>query len=261
MTLDRLETLEAIQRLAVRLIATSPAGEGLRLVGGLRYRLLDGSCRSSIDIDYHWDGSLERKRDEVLSLFRKKLLPELRQRLGHDGTVEPFTGPDAVSPAVKTIVLAAYRLESPGSRIEVPVDITRIACLDPPVARTAQGTVYLTASDADMAESKVIALLERTFTQDRDLLDLFLFQDELPADARARLGKKLARLSVSRREAARRLRELHDASNVHSRGIDRILEEQVDAPAAASLRSAGGGKMVCDLVLKVLDKLLGRVRR
>ncbi len=258
---DRLQGLETIQQLVAKLVATSPPGEGLRLVGGLRYRLLDGSCRSSLDIDYHWDKSLERKRDEVLALVRKKLLPELRQRLGYDGAAEPLAGPDADSPAVKTIALAAYRLDTPGSRIEVPIDVTRIACLDPPVVRTARGTVYLTASDADMAESKVIALVRRTFTQDRDLLDLFLFQDALAPAASARLKKKLAKLSVTRREMEKQLQALHDAADLHARGVDRIIEEQVDGPAAANLQSAGGGKMVCGAVLALLDKLLRKAGR
>lgn len=166
-----LETLEAIQQMAARLVATSPAGEGLRLVGGLRYRLLDGSCRSSLDIDYHWPGDLRKRRDELL------------------------------------------------------------------------------------------AFLEQTFTQDRDLLDLFLFRGELPPDARSRLGKKLATLSVPRRKIEQQLRALYDAADVHARGVDRIIQEQVDRPAAVNLSAAGGGKMVCEAVLARLGKLLGKARR
>lgn len=261
MDVQPLETLEALQRMVARLVATSPAGEGLRLVGGMRYRLLDGSCRTSLDIDYHWDGDLEAKRDEILALFEKKLLPEVRRRLGHDGAAEPLMGPDADSPSVKTIALWACRLDVPGSRIELPVDVTRIACLDPPVARTIGGTVYLTASDADMAESKVIALVERVFTQDRDLLDLFLFQSALPPDARTRLKKKLSRLAVAGKGVEKRLEALRAGAGVRARGVDRIIEEQVDGPAAANLKAAGGGKVICATVLALLRKLLGNARR
>ena len=255
------ETLETVQRMVARLVATSPAGEGLRLVGGLRYRLLDASCRASLDIDYHWDGDLERKRDEILGLLQKKLLPEVRRLLGYDGSAQPLVGPDADSPSVKTIALALYRLDVAGSRVEIPVDITRIACLDAPVVRTTGGTVYLTTSDADMAESKVIALVQRVFTQDRDLLDLFLFHGALPTDARDRLKRKLATLAVARGDVEKRLLALRESADVHARGVDRIIREQVDGPAAANLKAAGGGKMVCATVLQVLDKLAGKARR
>jgi len=251
---------EAVQRLVARLIATSPAGEGLRLVGGLRYRLLDGSCRESLDIDYHWDGDLEKKRDQVLSALRKRLLPEAKRLFGYDGTMEPLTGPGAESPLVKSIALAVFKPDLPGSRIELPVDFTRIVCLDPPVARTAGGTVYLTASDADMVESKVIALLARTFVQDRDLLDLFLFRSALPPDREARLEKKLSLLSVTRKDAEERLVRLRQNADVHARGVDRIISEQVDGPAAANLKAAGGGKMACETVLGLLEDVIGKAR-
>jgi len=250
------DVLEPVQRMVARLVATSPAGEGLRLVGGLRYRLLDGSCRVSRGIDYHWDGDLVKKRDELLKVLRKKLLPEVKRCLGYDGTADPLVGPDADSHKVKTVSLSVYKLDVSGSRIELPVDVTRIVCLDPPVARTAGGTVYLTASDADMAESKVIALLERTFVQDRDLLDLFLFQDELPPDASARLHKKLSLLSVEPADAKERLDRMRKSAVVHARGVDRIIREQVDGPAAVNLEKAGGGKVVCEAVLTLLERLL-----
>ena len=255
------ETFETIQRMVARLVATSPAGEGLRLVGGFRYRLLDGSCRRSLDIDYHWDGDLVRKRDEILVLLRKKLLPEMRRRLDRDGSAEPAAGPDADSPAVKSIALAAYRADVPGSRLELPVDVVRISCLDPPEVRTASGVVFLTASDADMAESKVIALVERVFIQDRDLLDLFLFQGALPPDARGRLLKKLSKLGISRAHIERRRRALRENADVRARGVARIIEEQVDEPAAANLKAAGDGKMVCSVVLELLERLLRKGKR
>lgn len=251
---------EALQELVARLVATSPVGEGLRLVGGLRYRLLDGSCRSSVDIDYHWEGDLERKRDEILGVVRKKLLPEVKRRLGYDGRAEPLAGPDADSPTVKTIVLAFFQLERPGSRIELPVEITRIACLDPPVVRTVRGTVYLTASDADLVESKVIALLQRVFVQDRDILDLFLFRDALLPEAGARLERKLSMLSIERESVERRLLALREHLDVSARGVDAVIREQVDGPAAENLRLAGGGRMVAETVIRLVGNLLGEAR-
>jgi hypothetical protein len=41
----RREQIEQLQIEVARLVATSPAGERLRLIGGFRYRLLDRSCR------------------------------------------------------------------------------------------------------------------------------------------------------------------------------------------------------------------------
>ena len=48
----RRELLEKTQALAARLVATSPAGEKLRLIGGLRRRLLDSSARFSLELHY-----------------------------------------------------------------------------------------------------------------------------------------------------------------------------------------------------------------
>ena len=57
---------EAIQGLIVRTLATNPAGHRLCLIGGFRYRLLDGSARRSVDVDYHWEGDLVAKQREVI---------------------------------------------------------------------------------------------------------------------------------------------------------------------------------------------------
>lgn len=57
------------------------------------------------------------------------------------------------------IELACWRLGSDLGRIEIPIDIIRIECLDPPTVRTADGIVYRTVSNADMIESKVLAFV------------------------------------------------------------------------------------------------------
>ena len=147
-------TIERIQTLTVRILATHPAGCGLCLVGGFRYRLLNESARASSDIDYHWEGDLQSKQEEIIDLFRSKLLPEVKRQFSYDGDVRPAMGPDAESPVVRTVDLAFYRAQEPGSRIEIPVDIMSVARLDPPMVRTVEGTVLLTVSDADMIESK-----------------------------------------------------------------------------------------------------------
>lgn len=253
--------VETIQRLVTQRIAISPPGEGLSLVGGIRYRLLDGSCRASVDIDYHWEGDLETKRNEILDLLQKKLLPEVKRRLHYDGSVSPLEGPGEDGPLVKTATLALFRRDRAASRVEIPIDVTRISCLDPPVVRTVAGTVYLTASDADMVESKALALLQRVFTEARDFLDLFLFQSAIPPDAARRLHAKLSTLSASGEQTADRLERLRRTLDVHARSVDRIIEAQVDPAAAANLRRAGGGATICDSVLRVLARLLTETDR
>jgi len=135
MQIERTRLIEEIQRLTVGLIAINPAGHKLCLIGGSRYRLLNRSCRTSLDIDYHWDGDLESKLTEIMEFLRAKILPEVKRRFGFDGDVRKATGPDADSPCVKTVAMAFYRTGEAGERIELPVKITNIPCLDAPVVR------------------------------------------------------------------------------------------------------------------------------
>lgn len=58
---DRVIVVEDILRSVAKLIATSPAGHKLRVIGGFRHRLLNNSCRTSLDLDldYHWDDQID----------------------------------------------------------------------------------------------------------------------------------------------------------------------------------------------------------
>ncbi|MBN1672619.1 MAG: hypothetical protein JXR37_16375 [Kiritimatiellae bacterium] len=241
----------------VRLVATNPPGRGLLLIGGFRYRFLDRAARRSLDVDYHWGGNLAGKQGELLRLFERRLIPEVRQRLEHEGSVRAATGPEADSPAVRIIDLAFWQHNVPHSRIEIPVEITKIVCLDPVEVRTADGIVYPTVSDADMIESKLIALLVRTFVQHRDLVDLFLFSNSLLPDVGKRLGHKLEVLGVSLQTVADRRRSLEQNRTRHARAIEQVVNEQVDADVAANIRAAGGGATILDAVLEVLERVLG----
>ncbi len=107
-----------------------------------------------------------------------------------------------------------------------------------------------------MIESKIIALVNRAFTQVRDVLDIFLFQDSLRPDASARLSRKFRTLSLSPADVIRRLGRLQDAASVHVREIERILDEQVDPAVAANLRVAGGAAMIWDGVMRLLIERL-----
>jgi hypothetical protein len=158
--------------------------------------------------------------------------------------------------------MAFYRSAESGSRIEIPLEITHVPRFDAPVVRTVAGVVFLTISDADMIESKILAVLNRVFSQARDILDVFLFQDSLPSDARERLSQKFAELNLSSGDVLERLGRLRNSQAVQVREIERVLETQVDPPVAANLRLAGGAQMIWDQVLcRLMDRLVSREER
>jgi len=248
--------VQRIQRLTARIVATHPVGHQLHLIGGYRYRLLDASSRASVDIDYHWEGDLDNKQAELVEVLRKQLLPDVKWQFDYDGDIRSAGGPAAESPAVRIVDMAFYRSTEQGSRIEIPLEITQIPRLDPPVVRTVAGTVFLTVSDADMIESKIVAVMNRRFTQARDAVDIFLFQDSLPPDAAGRLSQKFGGLSLSPADVNKQLGRLQAASSVHIREIDAILDTQVDPAVAANLRVAGGAAMVWERVMRLLTERL-----
>lgn len=257
---DVVASIERIQLIAARMLATHPVGQGLCLVGGFRYRLLNESARASGDIDYHWEGDLQKKQKEIVEAFQSKLLPEVRRQLGYDGDVRPAAGPDAELPVVRTVELAFYRTEEPGSRIEIPVDILCVARLDSPIVRTMAGTVFLTVSDADMIESKVLACFSRSFLQVRDVLDIFLFQDALRPDSPGRLSQKLSKLALSPTKALKKLDKLASSRTVHVREIERLLDEQVEPAVRANLLAAGGAAMIWNSVMSRLYEILVKAK-
>jgi hypothetical protein len=257
---DTATVVERIQRAAARIIATHPAGHQLCLIGGYRYRLLNASARASIDIDYHWEGDLQRKQIEIVELLRGKLPPEVTRELGYDGDIRPAAGPEAESPAARIVEMAFYRVQDAGSRIEIPVEITSVARHDAPIVKTIAGTVFLTISDGDMIESKILACLNRPFFQARDILDIFLFQDTLPPDAPGRLSKKLKQLGLRLDAAIEKLDTLEKSRTVHVRAIDRLLAEQVNPAVSANLLAAGGAVMVWDAVMRLLREILVKAK-
>src|SRR6266850_2256114 len=132
------QEIERIQRIIVRTIATSPAGVNLLLIGGLRFRLLDHSERFSVDIDYHWGADLDAKQEELLNLCRRHVLEQVRREVSYEGSVSIRKGREAESPNARFLDLRFWRKDS---AFEIPIEITTILCLDPPVVRTADGTV------------------------------------------------------------------------------------------------------------------------
>lgn len=247
----------AIQKEIVRLVATSPAGHNLILIGGFRYRFLDASARVSKDVDYHWEGELVAKQRELVTLFRKRLVPALRRQFSMDGSADPATGPDAESPAVTSVVVAAWKAGVPYSRIEIPVEVTRVAHADRMEVRTMDGVVYPTLSDADLAESKIIAVFRRNTLAHRDLVDLFLFGNRVAPDAPKRLAKKFKQTGVTMPVVRKRLDDLKRHAAYHARSVQAVIDAQLDPVAAASIRSAGGGAMVLRTVAAMLRKNTG----
>lgn len=250
---SKIQETDRLQRVVTRLVANSPAGVGLLLIGGFRYRLLDGSQRFSVDIDYHWGGDLEAKQRDLLSLCRRVILGQVRRQLGYEGSASLRTGPDADSPAAKFVDLRFWKGDL---QVEVPLEVTQIICLDPPIIRTADGTVYPTPSDADLIESKIIAILNRIFLQHRDLVDLFLFGDNLPPDAMARLDQKLAILRVNGEAIARRLQDLRENRDYHAGAIQKVIVEQMEPAVAQQINTGGGGNAVLDSALDLLKRVL-----
>lgn len=240
-----------MQRVVARLVAISPAGVNLLLIGGFRYRLLDNSQRFSVDIDYHWGGDLDAKQQELLALCRRVILGQVRRELGYEGSVSVRAGPDADSPNARLVDLRFWKGTT---HIEIPLEVTQILCLDPPIIRTAGGTVHPTPSDADLIESKVIAVLNRIFLQHRDLVDIFLYGDKLRTDSPARLKQKLERMELRPEMVAQRLKDLQENREYHATAIQKVIDQQMDPTVAQQVSSGGGGRAVLDSALDLILK-------
>ena len=256
MTAEKQKEAEAIQRVVAQYVATHPVGRNLALIGGFRYRLLDASVRTSDDIDYHWAGDLEEKQEGLIDSFRRGLLTEVSRLLGYSGRVNARTGPDADSPAVRVVDLSFWKDDVPHSRIEIPVEVTRMTCADPVEVRTAGGTIYATASEGDMIESKVIAILGRITLKHRDIVDVFLFQDRFRSDSAERLKSKMRALRMNDNDIEKRVRDLQEYSDYHAKAIREVIDTQLDPEAAAQLNDSGGGGMVLDTVMSILNRYI-----
>lgn len=248
------QIIEMIQKMAAKTVATNPAGYRLCLIGGFRYRLLDLSARMSTDIDYHFEADPVTKQDELISLFQRKLIPEVKRRLDYDGSALAATGPEADSPAVRIINLAFWKINTPNSRIEIPVEITRLICLDKIIVRTAEGVVYPTPSDADLIENKLIGTFNRHILQHRDMLDIFLFSNQFIAESPARIMKKMNQIEINKKDVQYRFSDLKNNLSRHAKSIDRIITSQFEQATAANLQFAGGGKMILKEVINILEK-------
>lgn len=141
------------------------------------------------------------------------------------------------------------------THIEIPLEVTQIVCLDPSIIRTASGTVHPTPSDADLIESKVIAVLNRIFLQHRDLVDIFLYGDKLRSDSPARLKQKMARMQLRPETVARRLKDLHENRDYHAAAIQKVIDEQMDSAVVQQMNAGGGGRAVLDSALNPIMRV------
>jgi len=247
---------EVIQQAIARTIATHPVGRNLTLIGGFRYRFLDNSVRTSDDIDYHWIGDLAEKQKELIDFSRRVLLPEIFRRYGYSGSANALTGPDANSPVVRVVDLAFWKDGAPYSRIEIPVELTRIVCADPIEVRTAGGTIYATASEGDMIESKVIAIFGRITLRHRDIVDVFLFQDRFLPDSDLRLKSKLQAAGITSNDTEKQMMQFQTDRDYHAKATQAVIDAQLDPEAAVQLNDAGGGEMVLNKVIGILKRYI-----
>jgi predicted nucleotidyltransferase component of viral defense system len=241
------DTLERLQKKIAKTIA-SGSGRQLLLIGGFRYRLIDNSIRQSMDIDYHCLENIDEVKKSLISLFNRRLFPEIKREFGLDGSI---IGKTDLEKTEYTIELSFYNQTS---RFEIPVDLINITCMDNPEIRIINGLIYLTVSDADMVESKILSLISRL--QDRDLLDLYLFKDRLLPNSANRLQKKLNVLNLSVSELTKLIKILQKNYTLHVKNLNKIIEERVNKNMQEMLQSVGTNSIL-DSIIELLKTIKG----
>jgi|WetSurMetagenome_2_1015567.scaffolds.fasta_scaffold68510_2 hypothetical protein len=242
---EQLSTIERLQRLIAQTIARE-SGEKLLLIGGFRYRLLDKSIRQSIDIDYHCPGDLEKIKIPLLSLFQRRLFPEVKREIGMECSFLDK------SELFITLELSFYNQRE---RIEIPVDIVTIPCSDAPETRTVGGTIYLTASDADMVESKIISLMSRSFFQTRDMVDLYLFKSFILPESMDRVQQKMITIGLTKEHADTLIKDLQKNRAFHVRNLDKVIDERIDKNMRPLIRMNNGVDSILDFAMETLRKI------
>ena len=115
--------------------------------------------------------------------------------------------------------------------------------------------MHATPSDADVIESKIIAVLNRIFLRHRDLVDVFLYGDKLRPDSPARLKRKLAKLQLRRAAAAARLKDLQEHREYHAKAVQKVINEHMEAAVARQMNAGGGGRTILDSALDSLARV------
>lgn len=254
---DKINDVELIQRIVAGYVAMHPVGGNLMLIGGFRYRLLDASVRVSADVDYHWAGDLTQKQSELVECSRRVIIPRVKRELGYSGRADAAVGPNADSPAVSIVNLSFWKEDTEYSRIEIPIEVTRIICIDSPEVRTIAGKIYATVSDGDMIESKVIALFGRERIKHRDIVDIFLFQSVFLPDSKERLKSKFEELGFTSSYISKRMKDIQKYYDYNVAAVQEVIDMQLEVNAANQINGSGGGKMVLDSVLSRIQPYIG----
>ena len=105
-------------------------------------------------------------------------------------------------------------------------------------------------------ESKVISLFSRQTIEERDLIDLFLFENQLAPNSAERIAEKLSRSSITHLWVKEKLHNMVASRDCHICAIKEIIEDQLDPQAAAHIKEAGGAPLIFDRVGEVLQKRL-----
>jgi hypothetical protein len=244
MTPER-DQVETLQRLVAETIAKSHVGVGLCLIGGFRLRLLDNSARWSTDIDYHWDGDLAAKQAELVAALRKELVPRVRQITGWACTIEAQPESEADARLVRTVEVTMH---AEAGSIVIPVDVLNIPCADSPETRTLRGTVYLSVSDEDVIESKILSVMGPRVAV-RDLVDLALYESALRPDSRDRVLTKLEQLHPSPVSIEAGVARLRRDLERYVASATQIIKSQMDPASARQILDHDG---VRDLVTRAI---------
>jgi hypothetical protein len=123
--------------------------------------------------------------------------------------------------------------------------------------RTVDGVVYPTLSDADLVESKLIAVFRRNTMAHRDLVDVFLFGNKLTPDSPGRLARKFKRTGITAAAVRDRLDDVEHHAAYHAKAIQEVLDAQLDPDAAGNINAAGGGAMVLRTVVATVRTNVG----
>jgi len=157
---------------------------------------------------------------------------------------------------VRSVIVAVWKAGVAYSRIEIPVEITHIRHSDKMEVRTVDGVVYPTFSDADLIESKILAVFNRCTMEYRDLVDIFLFENKLLPQSPERLAKKLRALGITPAAACEKLDDLDRHTVYHAKSVRMIIDTQLDPEAAKNINAAGGAALVLNRALTAIRKIV-----
>lgn len=118
----------------------------------------------------------------------------------------------------------------------------------------------LTVSDADLIESKILAVFLRNPIAARDIVDIYLFQNHVSIDVESRLADKCRKLSISPSWMTEAWDRIRKRRGLLTSAIDSVLAEQMAPAVAANLRRAGGAKMMLEEAFALIERSTRKAR-